>query len=216
MTSLALPTLGEDRMAQVHAAGAMPCADAPVSVCIDVRDAAPGPQAEEFAVGAASCGLSDISSCDLNFDMASVVAPSDSASVTTPAYGPSDDAYTAWKLDCERKEAEAREQAHNASPDSVAMQKATEAAMHNMGFHQMMQCISQCERSLANLHMHFGTGFAPDRSPGLRRQAHAQAAGGTPEMPQTFHCNNNINAPNMNRQHATGGRGRGRRHAHLS
>jgi len=96
------------------------------------------------------------------------------------------------------------------------MQKATEAAMHNMGFHQMMQCISHCEHSLANLHLHFGTGFAPDRGSGLRRQTVLHAAGSTPEMQQTFYCNNNINAPNMNRQHATGGRGRGRRHAHLS
>jgi len=35
--------------------------------------------------------------------------------------------------------------------------------------------------------------------------------GGTPDAPQSFQSNTNINAPNMNRQHATGGRGRGRR-----
>jgi len=33
------------------------------------------------------------------------------------------------------------------------------------------------------------------------------------DMQHAFHCDNNINAPNMNQQHATGGRGRGRRHA---
>ena len=75
MTSLALPTLGEERIALVHAASAMAAADATASVCIDVREASPGPQPEEFEAGAQGCGLSDISSCDLNFDMASVVAP---------------------------------------------------------------------------------------------------------------------------------------------
>ena len=47
------------------------------------------------------------------------------------------------------------------------------------------------------------------------RDAPAPAAGPAPDAPLSFQISTNINAPNMNRQHATGGRGRGRRHANV-
>ena len=70
------------------------------------------------------------------------------------------------------------------------------------------------ERSLAQLHAHLGTGFVEGRGQALRRPA-AVAIGGTPDAPQSFQISTNANAPNMNLQHATGGRGRGRRHANV-
>jgi len=231
-------------------------------VSIDIRAAAPGPLpaecvADVLIAGPAACvetcGLLDISSCDLNCDVASSVAPSDSVSrlalprdttqtfgslaafplfhnfhtmppfsqfppyeasqgtpafqipqsfpgLRSPAEGPVNDAFTTWKFECERREA-------------ASAQANAEANMQQALPDANMQQVLQSMRSIvANLHMHFGTGYPPDRNAGLRRQSQVPAAGSTPDAQQPYHCNNNINAPNMNHQHATGGRGRGRRH----
>ena len=80
----------------------------------------------------------------------------------------------------------------------------------------VVQSVRNIERSVANLHLHFGTAFPPNRSQADRRSAVLQQSALAADMQQPFHCNNNINAPNMNLQHATGGRGRGRRHAQVN
>jgi len=209
--------------------------------------AAASPQAHAFSVtidvDEPACGPESIDTCasEMSFcDLAESVAPSDSASqVVSPrpichsfsalhlALSPLDDAYSAWKQDCERTEAVAREhkkqehlvqmllQQHAEREASAAASNSEEAPDigGNLGMQHLVQSVRNIERSVANLHLHFGTAFPPNRRQNDRRMSVLQQSALASDMQQAFHCNNNINAPNMNRQHATGGRGRGRRHA---
>ena len=208
-------------------------ADADADVGVDVG-------ADADAARAADACMSEMSFCDL----AGSVVPSDSASqVFSPrrtcrdleqlhltcrnfdelhaTLCPADDAYQAWKRQCEREEAAAREQASHdllvqrLLREHAARQAGGDAAdaKGDLGMRHLVQSVRNIERSVAHLHLHFGTDFA-DRGHGGRRPA-ALGAGSAPDAPQMFQSNTNANAPNMNRQHATGGRGRGRRHAHV-
>jgi len=186
---------------------------------------------------AGSC-VSEMSFCDL----ADSVAPSDSVSrlasprnmtftgFSAPSAGPVDDAFTAWKIGCVQKENLSRMHSqqekllgrlqHDQAPGLEENEEDFSHDVHNdvhcdMVMTQLVQSMRNIERSVANLHIHFGTAFPPSRGPRHRRTSVGLSAGSIPDSPQSFHCNTNINAPNMNRQHATGGRGRGRRHANL-
>jgi len=209
-------------------------ADAARSVAVDiVVDIG----ADADAARAADACMSEMSFCDL----AESVVPSDSASqVFSPrrelqglhmtcrnfdelhaTLCPADDAFAAWKRQCEREEAAAREQAtydllvQRLLREHAARQAGGDAAdaKGDLGMRHLVQSVRNIERSVAHLHLHFETDFA-DRGHGGRRPA-ALGAGSAPDAPQMFQSNTNANAPNMNRQHATGGRGRGRRHAHV-
>lgn len=187
----------------------------------------------EAGMTAGSC-VSEMSFCDL----ADSVAPSDSVSqlasprnmiftgFSASSAGPVDDAFTAWKMDCVRKENLSRMHSQQEKllgrlqQDQAPGPEENEEDFSNdvhcdMAMTQLVQSMRNIERSVANLHIHFGTAFPPSRGPRNRRTSAGLSAGNISDSPQSFHCNTNINAPNMNRQHATGGRGRGRRHANL-
>ena len=220
MPSLDLPA-ATARMQAAAACDAVPSAAEADSVTIDIDGPVDG------ALAAEAC-VSEMSFCDL----AGSVAPSDSASqVFSPrghgltmrnfdalhaAQGPVDDAFTAWKLVCEQEEAAARVQKkHDLLVKRLLREHAAKKeAPDEVGIQQLAQSVRNVEHSLAHLHLHRGTNFVEGRGPPMRKPA-AQAIGTTPDAPQSFQSNTNANAPNMNRQHATGGRGRGRRHPNV-
>ena len=206
------------------------------SVTVDVREAA---DAADIELAAEACP-SEMSFCDL----AGSVVPSDSASqvfsprraeelrVFSPrqtcqnleelhaTLGFSDHAFAAWKRECEREEAGARVQRKHdllvarLLREHAAREEASAAseASGEVGLRQLAAGVRNIERSLAQLHAHLGTSFVEGRGQALRKPA---AAGATPDAPQSFQISTNANAPNMNQQNATGGRGRGRRHANV-
>jgi len=212
MTSLDLPTT-------TH----LTSVAADIVVAIDVEEVPVGPAIEDCA--------SEMSFCDL----AESVVPSDSASqVFSPRLACTgfsamhmglrrDDAFSAWKVECESEEAAARERLTNEQLVHVLLQQHEESQKMlrsapddktgDLGMRHLVQSVRNIERSVANLHLHFGTAFPPNHGQGERRPNVLHPTALSADMQQAFHCNNNINAPNMNRQHATGGRGRGRRHA---
>ena len=182
---------------------------------------------------------SEMSFCDL----AESVAPSDSASqVFSPrkrgsnfaflnaTIFPADEAFSAWQQQCAHVEDADRVQAQQdqlvqrllqehaaaqeGSRESREAARLTDAAdaADEESMRLLVQSVRNIERSLVSLHLHFGTDFPGGR--GLARRACALPKNrAAPEAPQSFQSNTNVNAPNMNRQHSTGGRGRGRRHA---
>ena len=214
MTTLDLPTTA-------HAMSAT----ADIVVAIDADEVSVGPDIIEVCA-------SEMSFCDL----AESVAPSDSASqVFSPrgtctgfsalhqGLGQDDAAFSAWKLDCEREEGAQRERLKHEQLVQVLLQQHEESQhmlrnaapgekIGDLGMRHLVQSVRNIERSVANLHLHFGTAFQPNRGQGERRPNVVATTALSADMQQAFHCNNNIHAPNMNRQHATGGRGRGRRH----
>jgi len=235
MTSLQLPSMTSNvptANCVVVAAAVSPQADS-LSVTIDVGEPACGPESLD------TCA-SEMSFCDL----AESVALSDSVSrLVSPRNVvcgnfdhlhamllPTDDAYETWKQDCERIEAVARErhehnnlvqmllQQHAERETSAAGSNGEQASDNkgNLGMQHLVQSVRNIERSVANLHLHFGTAFPPNRRQNDSLSSVLQQSALTADMQQPFHCNNNINAPNMNQQHATGGRGRGRRHAQVN
>jgi hypothetical protein len=140
--------------------------------------------------------------------------------------GSDDSAFMAWKQVCEREEAAARVQAQHdqlvkrlleqhSSTDACA-DAENEKNMDKTGLRHLIATVNRIEKSLAHLHSHFDTNLLGGRGQGQRRNAEQPASGGTPDAPQNYQSNTNINAPNMNRQHATGGRGRGRRQPNVA
>jgi len=226
MTSLDLPAA----TARMLAAAVAEKAD---SVTIDIHEPVHGAVADETCV-------SEMSFCDL----AGSVAPSDSASqVFSPrgagpmatcrnfdalhaVLGSDDSAFMAWKQVCEREEAAARAQGQHDRLVQRLLQQHEEMEacaeadsgkkMDKPGMRHLIQTVDRIERSLEHLHSHFGTNLPVGRGQGQRRSAEQPVGGGTPDAPQSFQSNTNINAPNMNRQHATGGRGRGRRQPNVA
>jgi len=205
---------------------------APVAVCLLSAAATPPEPADPSA---ASC-VSEMSFCDL----ADSVAPSDSVSQSasprrlkmtftgsaSQCAGPVDDAYSAWKMDCERLENLARvhtqQQARferwvheNGSGAQENEEGSCNDSVSELSMNQLVQSMRNIERGVANLHLHFGTTFPPMPGRRNRRASNAMDAVGCVDTQQFYQCNTNIDAPNMNRQHATGGRGRGRRHANF-
>jgi len=243
MTTLQLPTVtpnvhAADANPVLDADAGTTHADG-FSVTIDVGEPACGPESID------TCA-SEMSLCDLAESVAPsdsvsrLVSPRNVCGNFDHLHAtllPTDDAYETWKQDCERIEAVARERhEHNnlvqmllqqhaereaagssaAGSNSESNSEAASDKRGNLGMQHLVQSVRNIERSVANLHLHFGTAFAPNRSQNDRRSAVLQQSALAGDMQQAFHCNNNINAPNMNRQHATGGRGRGRRHAQSS
>jgi hypothetical protein len=236
MTSLQLPTETAQWQAAANGAAAGNAADARaevLSVTIDVAEPAIGPDPLEGLV----YGPEPLESCasEMSFcDLADSVAPSDSVSqVVSPKNSchnfdrlhamltPVDDAYATWKQQCLAEEAAAVERLEHESLVQMLLQQHAAEPGKDAGvdkgirddMRKLMQSVSSIERSVANLHLHFGTAFPPSRSSHERRPNVLQTSAFAADMQQAFPCNTNINAPNMNRQHATGGRGRGRRHA---
>jgi len=214
-----------------------------LSVTIDVAEPVYGPDPLEGPVYGPEnpegpvYGPEPLESCasEMSFcDLADSVAPSDSVSqVVSPRNScynldrmhamltPVDDAYARWKQECLAEEAAAVERLEHESLVQMLLQQHAAELGKDPAFdkggredmRKLMQSVGSIERSVANLHLHFGTAFSPNRSSHERRSAVLQQSALAGDTQQAFHCNNNINAPNMNRQHATGGRGRGRRHA---
>ena len=140
-------------------------------------------------VGEPACGTESLDTCasEMSFcDLAESVAPSDSASqVFSPrptcsnfsalhlALSPLDDAYSTWKQDCERTEAVALQHKKQDHLVGILLQQYAEREANaagsnseqasdkggNLGMQHLVQSVRNIERSVANLHLHFGTAF---------------------------------------------------------